>query len=31
LLDDGTQLTPLALGYSTLGKLEARFLKKSAK
>ena len=27
LLDDGTQLTPLALGYSTLEKLEARFLK----
>ena len=25
LLDDGTQLTPLALGYSTLEKLEARF------
>ena len=25
LFDDGTQLTPLALGYSTLEKLEARF------
>ena len=27
LLDNGTQLTPLALGYSTLEKLEARFSK----
>jgi putative protein-disulfide isomerase len=27
LLNDGTQLTPLALGYSTLEKLEARFTK----